>query len=364
METRFRFKSGLFKTSLLGLLTVVLFSFYYFVPVSSNNSSEGFQRVLLRNVILRSKGFQLKESDHYYQAGATRHQLFLGTEKQPLQLLKIGDDLREPEQIEIHLDSIPKRAYLLIDSPFVYVADKTGSYLSRGSMTDWSVKPMLNIPPFVQLVCIDTSGFVIHTTIGKDARRAENVLGKIQTGSSHILLSHDLLKKQGDGIYSTDGLLRYSPALRKIIYVYFYRNEYSVIDEQLKEITRLHTIDTVGTAKLNPVVLGVNTFSLVTPPVVVNRNARCYRQFLFVHSQIKAQNERSKDFAQSSVIDVYDLISNTYRFSFYIPEEDGDIKNFYVVGDKLLVLIEDKLISYDLNRELFQFESTIQLRHY
>src|SRR5258706_77852 len=283
METRIRLtllgKSGL-------VVSVILSSLYYFARIPLGNSSGGFKRVLLQNVILKSKSLQRKESDHYYLAGTTSHQLFLGTEKQPLQVVKISEDLGEPERIPIRVDGSLKRAYIQVDSPFFYVADKNGSYVGRGQVSDWNAKQVyFDAPPFVQLVCIDSKNFVIHTTIGKEVQSAENVLAKIRMDTLHVQINRGLLQKQKEGIYSTDGLLRYNNCLKKIIYVYFYRNEYVVIDTHLKKITRANTIDTVHTAELNSVMLGANSFSMTTPPVVVNQNARCYRQFLLVHSQ-------------------------------------------------------------------------------
>src|SRR5579859_22004 len=119
--------SGLLVSAIL-----VFFILYHFVASQPRKPSGGFDRVLRPDVISRPGNIRLKDRDHYYLAGATCHQLFLATEKVPLRLLRISDSLNEPEQIQIGVDIPPGKPYLQLDSPFIYVGDKSGSLLWRG----------------------------------------------------------------------------------------------------------------------------------------------------------------------------------------------------------------------------------------
>lgn len=342
------------------VLAVGLFTFYHFTSIQPDYHS-GFNRTITSKAISKLNSFELRTDDHLYLVGATGHYLFLSRQSKPLQLIKVNESLNGIEEMEIEAGSNQERAYMQIDSPFFYVADKSGSRLWKGLMSEWKASQLsFAMPPFIQLVCIDSSHFAIHTTIGKNASQTSNTLGKIRIDSPYVLLNRGLLKEQGEGVYSTDGLLRYNARLKKIVYVYFYRNEIIVTDPQLRTVNVLSTIDTVHLAKLNPIVMGTGSFALVNPPVIVNQNARCYNEYLLIHSRIRAQNEAPEKFKEVSAIDVYDLANSVYRFSFYIPKEDDqEMKNFFVVNDKIIVNTDNRLISYRLNQEYFSSSVSI-----
>lgn len=335
-----------------GIAIVGLYSFL--VPYTKYNASS-FVRDIRQNVILKSKTLELKNAEHLYLAGSCDGNLYLGSEETPLNLLEILGTLADCKEIKISADQITESGYIQIDSPFFYVGDRTGSNLVRGNLTDWKARrTRFRVPPFIQLVCIDSTKLVIHTTIGKSAGQTENVLGQIQMDTARIFLNRELLDEQREGVYSTDGMLRYNAELRRVIFIYFYRNEVISADTELGEVFRFTTIDTTRIAQLTPVAIGANSFSLTTPPLIINKNARCYKQYLLIHSEVRAQNERVGDFDKSMVIDVYDLRKGTYCFSFYVLKEaNREIDNFYIVKDQMILLAGNKLISYDLRAEDF-----------
>ena len=116
---------------------------------------------------------------------------------------------------------------------------------------------------------MDNNALAIRT---RDTRKRENTLGIIEFGNpAKVQLAPNLLQKQIDGVFDTDGSLHYSAALQKLVYVYYYRNQFIVANPQLKLSYRGHTIDTNSVAKLKIAYLaeqGIKQFS--APPFTVN----------------------------------------------------------------------------------------------
>ena len=154
----------------------------------------------------------------------------------------------------------------------------------------------------------------------RDIIKKENTIALINLGNRFkIKFAPDLLQKQIDGVFDTDGSLQYSSSLGKLVYVYYYRNQFIVTDHQLKLSYRGKTIDTNSVAKLKIATLleqGIKQFS--EPPFTVNASSSVFKNFLFVHSNVEGKFESQKMWNQASVVDVYDIVENSYQFSFYV----------------------------------------------
>jgi hypothetical protein len=56
----------------------------------------------------------------------------------------------------------------------------------------------------------------------------------------------------------------------------------------------------------------------------------------------------------ASVIDVYNLNDGEYKFSFYLHDFDKKkMKNFRVFDDKLVLLYDHFIVTYDLTQKYF-----------
>ena len=51
--------------------------------------------------------------------------------------------------------------------------------------------------------------------------------------STSVSLKHGILEKQIDGVFDVDGILTYSTEPNLLSYVYYYRNEYIIMDSDL-----------------------------------------------------------------------------------------------------------------------------------
>jgi hypothetical protein len=152
-----------------------------------------------------------------------------------------------------------------------------------------------------------------------------------------------------------DGTLHFDKETNRLIYLYFYRNQYSVMDTNLNLLYRGNTIDTVSRAKLKiAAIASDNSENLAAPPVFVNKYSCIAGDLLLLNSNLLSKNEDPEIFAKTSVIDVYSLKDRSYKFSFYIPDYRGKkLRGFRVFGKRLFVLFDHYVLSYPLQPYYF-----------
>jgi hypothetical protein len=164
------------------------------------------------------------------------------------------------------------------------------------------------------------------------------------------------LQKQVDGVFCTDGMMAYDKDLARLIYLYRYRNQYIVMDSNLSMTYRANTIDTTSVAKVKvATIASTHAHTMAAPPLMVNRQMAVHQQWLFVNSSLLARNEHTRALDQASVIDVYDLLSRKYQFSFYLYDYDRreKIRQFAIYGNRLIALFETHISSFDLHPQYF-----------
>lgn len=168
--------------------------------------------------------------------------------------------------------------------------------------------------------------------------------------AAKITYNRDLLQQQIDGIFDTDGTLLYSEEQRKIVYLYYYRNEFIVADKSGTLNYRGHTIDTIKHAKIKVSYLRNGTQAeMSSPPFVVNAHAVICQKLLFVHSKVKGKYENDKLWQKSFIIDVYDLNKNAYLLSFPIYKTgDAALNSLFVTATHLYAIIGNDLVVHEL----------------
>jgi len=278
-------------------------------------------------------------------------------------LLELSHDLKDSLSIYVNVQNfVPLKFHGIttkIDSPYFYLLDGTIPFVLRGECSDWTARESLvDSVSFTEMEPISKTSFVFRTI---DLSRKQNTLGKIARGSQ-ATFNHDLLKKQIDGIFCTDGMLHYCKDLNKLLYLYYYRNQYIVTDTNLNLHSYYATIDTFSVAPIKTTVINYNgslSHQLTTPPRAVNQRSLVYGKWLFVLSNVEAKNELPDAFKRSSVVDVYDIQIGKYQFSFYLQDEHNKkLKHFLVDDDVLFALYEQEIQSYRLNPKFFK--STIR----
>lgn len=298
----------------------------------------------------------LKQTDlgfnSFYIAGFTNGRLYLGNYSNPQILVSFDSNLKNKKIKKIDFDpqNIPfQNVTLSVRGNYFYLKDGRVPALFRGSVKDWKINKKLNgMPYFTQAEPADSTTIIFRNNSGSNL---SNVLGVFSSESKNkVQYNSLLLEKQIDGIFDTDGFLMYSEESEKMIYLYYYRNEFIVADENLKLLYRGHTIDTISHAQIKVAYLKNNTERrMATPPMTVNANLAVNSNLLFINSKIQGRFEDLKLWKQAAIIDVYDLKKKAYLLSFAIYNvEDKKLQSFIVTDNHLYALMSDELSVYKL----------------
>ena len=297
-------------------------------------------------------------SDDYYFAGGTKDTIYLGDYTAPLKILEISRKGEIKKSfVRINYKDIPfSSIQIKINPPYFFLVDGNVPAVFQGVTTDWQAKYKMKGKSFFSTFePLGSSSLIIRATLKSTLT---NALGKISLNDSiNIKFTSNLLQKQMDGVFDTDGQLHFDHYHKHVVYVYTYRNEYIVADEDLNLLQRGNTIDTISRAQLNVVKVQSNgETKLAAPPLIVNKTSALYRNLLFVNSQLPGQFERLTMWKKASIIDVYDVHSKKYYLSFYIYDIDyKKVRNMYVKDDALYALIDDQLVIYRLSKTITDY---------
>ncbi|MCX2680977.1 hypothetical protein OOZ15_13570 [Galbibacter sp. EGI 63066] len=336
---------------LLGLLTVLVL--YLGSTQKSNHRYNSFTRVFNTGHIRLSKTLGI-HSDAYYLAGVTSRHIYLAHANAPSSLLVT--DLRLSDTAQVHIqaqeESLQYQSLkVAVDSPYFYLLDGSIPFIYRGMVTDWQAsRYMEDSSYFSKAVPISDHSFAM---LGM--RAYKNILAKKEISPSYFKLFPDLLEEQIDGLFCTSGMLLYNPESARVVYVYFYRNQFLCMDTTMSLLYSGRTIDPVDTAQIKVArVESDRAFKMAAPPLIVNKASCVSGNRLFINSNILAKNEDKRQFERSSVIDVYNLETGAYELSFYIPRyNDRKLREFRVMGNTLVALQGDFAVTYEFEPGLF-----------
>jgi hypothetical protein len=326
------------KTIILALLALVVTSVVLvasILTVDSARYNNDFVRVFPPNAaeIHRPAKFSAK---HLSIAGISGHSVYI---RSSTDLTELSLDMLDTCRIPIEN---PNSCELIIDSPFFYLHSGTWALLQRGNTKSWDIDTTYSsIPGFLAFQPINKNSFtfqIIDTKAQKMAFAKSREPGSIKY----------VLDKQVDGIFCSDGLLQYSKKLGLLVYIYRYRNQFLIMDKNLNVVRRGNTIDTTSFAKIE--VSGVDgKITMSKPPLVVNKAMCVDGANLFVQSNLVAQNESKEEVRDRSVIDVYNIPDGSYRYSFYVFDQDNTKMRSFKVRDTILFAVfPNQVVRYNL----------------
>ena len=299
----------------------------------------------------------------FYIAGADSAHIYLGNLTAPLRVTILNKKLIRTQQgiINLNRKDLPFRAVKVsVAAPYFFVTDGTVPCVFRGKTTDWKAQMVYKEGEyFTTALAVDSSSIAVVTN---SKITGENILGVIQTGyNKKTILNPDILQKQFDGVFDTDGQLLFSKGMNKIVYLYAYRNQFTIADKNLRIIGRGNTIDTITQAKLSIAKDKKHKQRKFSkPPLFVNKRSAVYKNLLFVNSAVPGLYEDDRMWERTSIIDVYDLSRKSYLLSFTIINlNDQKIKEFLVYGDQLYVMIGNKIIRYKIDVQITSKYHTI-----
>lgn len=292
----------------------------------------------------------------FYFAGADSSHVYLGNITAPLLITTLNKELikTQSKMIDLNNKDLPFRGVRIsVRSPYFFVTDGTVPCIFRGKTSSWKAELVHQKDEYYGTsLALDSTSLAVETY---SKTTGDRILGVINIGKrGRTILNPEILQKQFDGVFDTDGQLLYSEGMDKIIYLYTYRNQFTIADRDLKIASRGTTIDTITHAQLiiaKDKKRQQRQFS--SPPLFVNKNSSVYQNLLFVNSAIPGRYEDDRMWKRTSIIDVYDLFSKSYLLSFTIQNlEDRKMKSFVVYKDKLYTLIGNQIICYKIDSQI------------
>lgn len=342
--------------TLVGSIVGILFMTLLFLTSEHIIQKENpFIRRFPQGTAARVAGIDLRNTS-YYIAGATTGKVYLAHPEAPLQVFEYDANLKNKKThtITLEREDYPFKALQLkIVSPYFYIYDKTVPVIYSGLVTDWKAR-IINDKKFGfnEIVFINPKQLILRT---QKPNTFDNVLATVSLEDNlKVNYYTDLLEKQTDGIFDTDGTLQYSYELDKLIYAYYYRNQYIVTNKQLHLEKRGTTIDTTTKAKLKIVkVEKSNTTKLAAPPFMVNKLTAVTHNLLFVNSMLRGRFESVNVWRNATVVDVYDITNQHYLLSFYVyDEETFRMKDFIATEESLYIISGHFLLQYGFGERL------------
>jgi len=332
---------------LSALAPVLVIASLYKISELAKSKPNGFIRLepphILQPGDTKDLGF-----NSFYIAGLSKDSIYLGNHSTPFSLLVVAYNLKTSAIRPVNWGNgikVAKGALLSVDSGNVFLNDGlTGQRISL-DLDDKGDRQVVKTFPYLASVQIGRTG-MIYRSIDKQ----ENVLIKQAGDIRSAIIDSSLLIKQGDGIFSTDGLLFSSRAQNKIVYIYYYRNQFLCIDTNLKRIYTGKTIDTISRAHIKLAhVKSDKATTMSAPPLKVNKSACASDQYIFINSALTANNEPHEVLNAVEIIDVYNLKDGKYKLSFYLPNLTGKrVSDFKVYGNKLVAIYGKYLTVYTL----------------
>jgi len=297
---------------------------------------------------IEDKAFDLGV-DSYYFAGMAGDSIYLGNVTAPLLLTSIDTALTATTGVIIQLDNTdhPFRSIQIkVQSPYYYVYDGSVPAIYRGNLGDSSARTIsLGDCYFSQLQVIDSTDFAFRA---QSSKTKTQVLGTLNLHREpRVALRDDLLEKQVDGMFDTDGQLLLDDMTGDLVYVYAYRNEIIMMDNELNLLRRLHTIDTITKAQVKVQTLSDGQHKMAAPPLKVNKISAVHGKVLFNESALIGKFESPKMWQKAAVIDMYRTDRQEYPGSFYIYNRGkNSMSRMYVTDTHLYVLCGSEIVRY------------------
>ncbi len=318
----------------------------------------GFLREYEKKFVRKTAEMEIGFSSWYF-AGATADSIYFGNVTAPFHILMVDKALSGSQRVKIRLKdlenaSVYQSARVSVDLPYFYLADGYQPALYRGRIGEWIAEPFDwdTRVYFQKFVPITPTSFAIRSN---SVRSRENILGKVQVDSPRVKLNDKLLQKQVDGIFCTDGLLMHNKDINKLVYSYYYRNEFLVCDTNLNLEYRGHSLDTFTKAQLKIGHINSDQIDKLLEKRTINSKSATYSNYLFLKSNVLAKNDKDVALRHAALIDVYNLLTKRYAFSFSIPNyrystDNVPMREFLVTDSALYALYEKQLVKFDLRK--------------
>jgi hypothetical protein len=320
-----------------------------------------FLRQFPPHPVMEGDTFNIKYNS-YYIAGVSNQSIYFGNSVSPLRMLVVRLDLSDSQHVVLNIKGLRDQKFwaprVAVDSPYFYFTDGAVPRIFKGNVQDWTAEKIQPDSTFFRTILpISPGSFIVKSLSGSTK---ENIFGKLFSYPPYQFFRDNILQKQLDGVFCTDGMMSYNKELHQLVYLYYYRNQFMVMDTMLNLLYRGNTIDTTSRAKVKTATIeSENSKTLSSPPFFVNKGMDTSGDWLFVNSNLLARNDHPSAFDEGSVIDVYNIQNGKYAFSFYIYLFKGikRMSEFRVFKDKIIVRYDNLIRIWHLEPEYFQTKS-------
>lgn len=347
------------RKAIITLLSLLLFAIIIVIFLVKNaplpnKVANGFDRTILPASFLTPLGNMPASDSIQLVAGATPTQLFLAT-TDPTLILSTDYHFKHTKRLQLELsqgliDSLQRYFYTTIDSPFVHIYAYNMPAIITLPLYGGPAQ-VFRLPPggFSKAYALAPDQFILRKL---DRKISDQQFLKVNTSTNQITAEQQLSILHQDGGLSTDGTLNYDTASKKLVYTYFYLNQYFSFDTSLHKVQEGHTIDTSNHFRFQlseATARNENVLTRQGPNHQVNNTSFVYKGKLFVHSLLKGDNETAGKFSSNSAIDKYDLHTNQYQGSFYLPVRAENVRRIYIFNDKMVIEGRDYFYSYTID---------------
>jgi hypothetical protein len=304
--------------------------------------------------ILMDENFIDMKFNSYYFAGKTKQTIYLGNYTAPDYVSACNLSSLAVTQYRLSLPDprLLKTIYfnLVVDSPNYFLTNGDKSLIYSCKFPFLKLQPVTNqfLPSFLNFCNLSEGSCFLKIF---DPKETVSIISKLSYNPYHLGKNTKILQKQLDGLFDTDGIMQYDLAEHKLVFLYFYRNQFIVTDSNLKILYRGKTIDSNSTVKFSIGLYNHNrTSEIAAPQQANNRHLVLYQGMIFIQSGLVALNEPSNILKERAVVDVYSIQDGHYKFSFYIPNYQGNpISDFIIDRDRLISISGHFLLSFRLN---------------
>lgn len=331
------------------LSVAVLAALYLFQPAPAKN---GFNR--WRTYTAEKLKVLDLEYNSYYISGLSANRIYLGNTTAPKLLFSCGYDLNDTLSEIIPFTFGKKISWKLanmqIDSPAVYLSEyKTPSFVSASLPFKNEIYHSLEGLHFDLAQVLSPNSLIVNGYNPVFRQKALQKIGTNGTINQEQVYKHQL---QHGSNFSIDGYMSYNKARSRIIFTYYYRNEFVCLDTNMKVMYTGKMIDTNTVAKITMAEIekdGQMVRTMAKPALTVNNKGYSDGNWYYNHSALTADNEDNSLFGSYETIDVYQLDNGKYSHSIYLPGHKGEnMTGFAVKGKVLIALYGQYIVTYRL----------------
>lgn len=292
----------------------------------------------------------------YYISGLSNTEIFLGNITAPR--LSVGCLYDMTEAVKEMVPFSKKNmidwetARLRIDSPAVYLTEySTPSFTSTTLLFNSEKYHNLKGLKFDLVQVLSPNSLIVNGYNPVLRQKALQKISTIGAINGEKVYKHEL---QQNSNFSIDGFLSYNKRAGKIIFTYYYRNQFVCLDTNMNVLFKGKTLDTNTIAKIKPAEYekdGKKIKTMASPALKVNHSGYSDGGYIYIESALAGDNEDSNKFKEDTTIDVYSIETGAFIYSLFIPKYQGQkLSQFAVKGNILVAIHGRSLVTYQLKQ--------------